>query len=196
MAGIYADDGSQNVTIVGGTITASAASTIADGADVAQGAKADSAWASGSGSIIALLKTIATWALNTTFNANGQALKAASAPVVQAALVLKTVSGTLTADTDVIAAVTSKRIKVVAYSIITTGTSANAAIFKSNGTSGTELWRVFLQAPAANSVFGANLATSLPSYLFATAAGEKLTLDVGNTDALHYSLTYTDDDAT
>jgi len=58
---------------------------------------------------------------------------------------IKTVSGTLTADTDVIAAVTSKRIKVIAYSVITTGVSANAAIFKSNGTTGTELWRLFLQ---------------------------------------------------
>jgi hypothetical protein len=33
--------------------------TVADGADVAQGAKADVAWASGSGSVIALLKNIA-----------------------------------------------------------------------------------------------------------------------------------------
>lgn len=195
MAGHYADDGSTNVTIVAGAGVTSA-STVADGADIALGAKADAAWVSGVGTVISLLKTIANWALNTTFNANGQALKANSAPVVQAALVLKTVSGTLTADTDVIAAVTSKRIKVVAYSIITTGTSANALIFKSNGTAGTELWRLFLQAPTASSVFGANLAMSLPSYLFATVAGEKLTIDVGNTDAVHYSITYTDDDAT
>jgi hypothetical protein len=109
---------------------------------------------------------------------------------------IKTVSGTLTTDTDVIAAVTSKRLKVIAYSVITTGVGANAAIFKSNGTTGTELWRLFLQAAAASSVFGANLATSAPSFLFATVAGEKLTLDVGNTDALHYSIAYFDDDAT
>jgi hypothetical protein len=108
---------------------------------------------------------------------------------------IKTVSGSLTADTDVIAAVTSKRIKVIAYSMISTGTGANAAIFKSNGTSGTELWRVILQAPAASSVFGANLSIPAPSFLFATAAGEKLTLDVGNTDTVHYSITYFDDDA-
>jgi hypothetical protein len=80
--------------------------------------------------------------------------------------------------------------------VITTGVSANAAIFKSNGTTGTELWRLFLQAPAASSVFGANLAIAAPSFLFATVAGEKLTLDVGNTDALHYSIAYFDDDAT
>ena len=109
---------------------------------------------------------------------------------------IKTVSGSLAADTDVIAAVTSKRIKVISYSIITTGINANAAIFKSNGTGGTELWRVILQAPAAASVYGANLAIAAPSFLFATVAGEKLTLDVGNADTVHYSIAYFDDDAT
>jgi len=109
---------------------------------------------------------------------------------------IKTVSGSLTADTDVIAAVATKRLKVIAYSIITTGVNANAAIFKSNGTAGTELWRIILQAPAASSVYGANLAIEAPSFLFATVAGEKLTLDVGNADTLHYSIAYFDDDAT
>lgn len=42
--------------VAGGTTAA----TIADGADVAEGAKADSAWVSGSGSVIAILKNIAT----------------------------------------------------------------------------------------------------------------------------------------
>ena len=37
----------------------STAATIADGADVAEGAKADAAWTSGSGSVIAILKNIA-----------------------------------------------------------------------------------------------------------------------------------------
>ena len=108
---------------------------------------------------------------------------------------LKTASGTLTADTDVVAAVVGKRIKVYAYSLITTGVNANARIFKSNGTSGTELWRVILQAPAASSLFGANLAVTPPAFIFATAAGEKLTLDVGDTDPIHYSIAYWDDDA-
>lgn len=108
---------------------------------------------------------------------------------------IKTVSGTLTADTDVIAAVTSKRIKVIAYSIFTTGTNANAMIFKSNGTGGTELWRLILQSQAS-AIFGANLAIPAPSFLFATVAGEKLTLDVGNGDTIHYSIAYFDDDAT
>lgn len=108
---------------------------------------------------------------------------------------MKTASGTLTSDTDVIAAVSSKRIKVYAMNIFTVGTNANAAIFKSNGTSGTELWRFLLQGAAA-SPMGLALAVSPPGFLFATVAGEKLTLDVGNADTLHYSLSYWDDDAT
>lgn len=110
----------------------------------------------------------------------------------------KTASGTLTADTDVVAAVTSKRIKVYALSLTTVGTNANAAIWKSNGTGGTELWRTLLQG-ASGSPMGERLATSPGvdgAFLFATVAGEKLTLDVGNGDTLHYSLSYWDDDAT
>jgi hypothetical protein len=107
---------------------------------------------------------------------------------------IKTVSGSLTADTDVIAAVTSKRIKVIAYRMTNTGTSANAAIFKSNGTGGTEVWREFLQG-ASGAPMGVQMTMPAPSWIFATAAGEKLTLDVGNTDTVHYSITYFDDDA-
>jgi len=36
--------------------------TIADGADVAEGARADAAWVSGSGSVVSLLKNVATTA--------------------------------------------------------------------------------------------------------------------------------------
>ncbi len=101
----------------------------------------------------------------------------------------------ITADTDVIAAVTSKRIKVIAYALFTTGTTASTLAFKSNGTGGTLLANVMLQSQAS-AIFGANLAVPAPSFLFATAAGEKLTLDVGNTDPITGFLTYFDDDAT
>lgn len=108
---------------------------------------------------------------------------------------IKTVSGSLTADTDVIALVSSKRLKVIAYSLISVGTNANTVIFKSNGTSGTELWRVLLQSSTAIAA-GANLAIAAPSFLFATVAGEKLTMDVSQSDTVHYSITYFDDDTT
>lgn len=108
---------------------------------------------------------------------------------------LKTVSGSFTADTDVIAAVTSKRLKIYALSVFTFGTSATTITWKSNGTSGTELWRTTVQA-LASTRDGANIATSVPSWLFATVAGEKLTADTNTSDTISYSLSYWDDDAT
>lgn len=108
---------------------------------------------------------------------------------------LKTYSATISADTDVIAAVSSKRIKVFAYSIINIDNTADTVIFKSNGTGGTELWRVYLRGPDANTPYGANLATACPSFLFATVAGEKLTVDVSAAATLHISIAYWDDDA-
>lgn len=101
----------------------------------------------------------------------------------------------ITVDTDVVAAVSTKRIKVIAYALFTTGTSASTLAFKSNGAGGTLLANVMLQSQAS-AIFGANLAVPAPSFLFATAAGEKLTLDVGNTDPITGFITYFDDDAT
>ena len=108
---------------------------------------------------------------------------------------LKTVSGSLTSDTDVIAAVASKRLKVYAYSLITTDNTGTTVMFKSNGTGGTELWRVYLKGPDANTPFGANLSVAAPTFLFATVAGEKLTADVSSGATVHYSIAYCDDDA-
>ena len=105
----------------------------------------------------------------------------------------KTASGTLTADTDIVAAVSTKRIKVVAYSLTSSGINANTVIFKSNGAAGTEIWRLLMQS-SANISSGANLASNGPFPLFATVAGEKLTIDVNQTDAIHYSISYFDDD--
>ena len=115
--------------------------------------------------------------------------------VITTGKTLKVTTGSTTADTDIISAVSSKRLKVFAYSFFTFGTSASTLLLKSNGTSGTEVWRLCLQSVSAQ-VMGANLATSVPSFLFATDAGEKLTLDVGNSDTINYSLSYWDDDAT
>lgn len=107
---------------------------------------------------------------------------------------IKTVSGTFTSDTDVVAAVGGKRIKVIAVSLFTFGTSATTVIWKSNGTGGTELSRDCLQS-IASQVFGIKVALSCPSFLFATVSGEKLTADTNTGDTIHYTLTYFDDDA-
>jgi len=106
---------------------------------------------------------------------------------------LKTVTGTVSTDTDIVAAVASKRIKVVAFSLISSSATANTITFQSNATDA--LWTVPLQS-IADTMAGANLSVSPPSFLFATAAGEKLTLDVSVAVNITYSVTYFDDDAT
>lgn len=108
----------------------------------------------------------------------------------------KTFSGTLTADTDVIAAVASKRLKVNALYLRVITNTEQILIAKSNGTGGTELWRAYLRGSAANVPDGNNLAVPCPDFLFATVAGEKLTFDVSSAAAVHYSGSYWDDDAT
>lgn len=108
---------------------------------------------------------------------------------------IKSVAVNITADTDIVAAVATKRIKVIAYSLTSIGTNQDIIIFKSNGVAGTELGRIVLQG-ATNQPYGANHAIAAPSFLFATAAGEKLTLDVNQTDGIMGFITYFDDDAT
>lgn len=106
----------------------------------------------------------------------------------------KTVTGTVSVDTDIVAAVAGRRIKVFAYALFSGSTTLNTITFQSNAAGG--LWTVPLQAPAANSIFGANLATPGPLPLFATDAGKKLTLDVSAAVNVTYSIAYWDDDPT
>ena len=105
---------------------------------------------------------------------------------------IKTVTGTVATDTDIVAAVSSKRIKVIAYSLISASATSNTITFQSNAS--TALWTVPLQA-LASTIVGANLSISAPSFLFATTAGEKLTLDVSAAVNVTYSVSYFDDDA-
>lgn len=148
----------------------------ADGANTAIGATTDAAATSSTDpwSLVALLKGI--WSKLATVKT------------------IKTVSGSLAADTDVITAVANKRLKIIAYSLTSQGTNQNTIIFKSNGVGGTELWRLSLQA-VAGATTGANLSIKSPDFIFATVAGEKLTMDVSQVDTIHYSITYFDDDA-
>ncbi len=107
---------------------------------------------------------------------------------------IKNYTGSISATTDIVAAVTSKMIKVFAYALFTTSTTAVTAKFQNDATN--DRWTVPLQAPAANSFFGANLSISPPDYLFATAAGKKLTLNLSTGQAVIVSISYWDDDAT
>lgn len=110
---------------------------------------------------------------------------------------LKTVSSNLSANANVIAIVSSKRLKVYALTVVDAGVSAlpNLIIFKSGGNAGSELWRTFLQSNT-NAPMGYAQSVTPPAFLFGTVAGEALTVVPNQSDNLHYSIAYWDDDAT
>jgi hypothetical protein len=101
---------------------------------------------------------------------------------------LKTATGTFSTsgDHNIIAAVAGKKLRVVSYSITTTGTTAMVCTFKS-GT--TELWKLILQAPSGAAV-GANLSTQAPYHLFETGAGVALNLNTDQAQQVAWSVTY------
>lgn len=102
----------------------------------------------------------------------------------------KSASGTAASsgNNTLIAAVTSKKIKVVAFSLTTTASTATTCIFQS-GAGGTELWRVILLPPTGG-MAGANLATALPSWLFETAVTTLLNLNLSAANTIHWSVSY------
>jgi len=85
----------------------------------------------------------------------------------------------------------TNRLKIHAFSLSTTSTTAVICIFQS-GASGTELWRVILQAPSGVST-GANLAITPPAWLFATASATLLNLNLDSSQTIHYSVSYVDE---
>lgn len=101
-----------------------------------------------------------------------------------------TASGVSVSGNTIKAPVTSRLIKVYAFSITTTAQVGIAPRFTNgNGGSPTELWRVALQAPTQG-IAGANLAVTPPGYLFATASGETLSLVLDSASLVHYSVAY------
>ena len=93
-------------------------------------------------------------------------------------------------DNTLVAAGTN-RLKIYAFSISTPSTTAVTCIFQS-GASGTELWRVVLQAPASVTT-GANLAVSPPAWLFATSSATLLNLNLSSGQTVHWSCSYFDE---
>lgn len=85
----------------------------------------------------------------------------------------------------------TNKLKVFAFSLSTTITTAMTCIFQS-GAGGTELWRVILQAPTSIST-GANLSVAVPGYLFSTAAATLLNLNLSSANAVHWSVSYFDE---
>lgn len=156
------------------------ATTIADGADVAQGAKADAAWSgAGDATVVSALKTVATAALDaSTINVaqDTAALKnGATSLTPKFAAISSTGSG------DTVALVASKKIRVVSMFLVVAG--ATTVKFQSGGAT---------DKTGAMS-FAANGGISLPfnpTGWFETAAGEKLNHVLGSAVAIAGGLTY------
>ncbi len=85
----------------------------------------------------------------------------------------------------------TNKLKIFAFSLTTTSTTSVTCIFQS-GASGTELWRVVLQAPTGVNV-GANLAVAVPGYLFTTASATLLNLNLSGAQTVHWSVAYFDE---
>ena len=96
-----------------------------------------------------------------------------------------------TSGNNTLVAAGTNKLKVYAFSLSTTSTTAVTCIFQS-GASGTELWRVVLQAPSSVST-GANLTVTPPAYLFATAAATLLNLNLSAAQTVHWSVSYFDE---
>ena len=88
---------------------------------------------------------------------------------------LSTSSGTTTLTNTTLFLGGANKNKCYAFSLTTTSTTGVICLF-TDGVSGTELWRVLLQAPSgANS--GANLSVAPPAFLFATSSNGTLNLN-------------------
>lgn len=106
----------------------------------------------------------------------------------------KTVTGTISATTTIISAVTSKRLKVYAVSMTMTSSSVVTVTMK-DGASGTALATYVLQSPGSVTT-GVATAVSIPSFLFATTAGNLLEMSMSAAVSVTYNVSYWDDDAT
>lgn len=107
---------------------------------------------------------------------------------------LKSVAGSASSNTAVIAAVASKRIKVVAFECYTAYSAGAIVPILTDGNGGTTLWNRLLQA-ISGAISGAVAAVGAPSFLLGTAAGNALYLNP-NGQTVYYNITYFADDAT
>jgi len=99
-------------------------------------------------------------------------------------------SGVSVSGVTLVAPEASRNIKVYAFSLTTTAQVHNQVRFTNGaGTTPTTFWQLALQAPSAG-IAGANLAVSPPAYLFATGAGNTLSLLKDTASLVHYSISY------
>jgi len=99
-----------------------------------------------------------------------------------------------TGDTDLVAAVTGKRIKFYSRAFTTQSTSAVTVILKSK-TTGTVLFKATFQAISGSTSGISGDSVTPPAFLGATVAGEALTINLSGNIAVDYSISYWADDS-
>lgn len=105
-----------------------------------------------------------------------------------------TVCGSASSNTAIIAAVTSKRIKVVAVSLRTSYSAGAIVPLLTDGNGGTTIYQDLEQA-ISGAVSGCVQAIGGPYWICATSAGNALYLNP-NGQTVYYSISYFADDAT
>lgn len=96
-------------------------------------------------------------------------------------------------DTTIINPVATKRLKVYAYSLISTSSVYVTYAFKDSEALGTMMWHIPLQAQNW-SISGANLSVTPPAFLFGTSPGGTLILNASAQGSAYYSVAYYDND--
>ena len=104
-----------------------------------------------------------------------------------------TKTGSASATFTVVAAVSSKRIKVYSLSLLTASTTAVTVTFK-DGAAGTAIATYPLQAISGTN-FGIAEGVSIPSFLFASSAGVLLEMSFSAAQSVTYNVRYFADDA-
>lgn len=137
-----------------------------------------------------------TWTVQPGNTANTTAWKvdgsAVTQPISMAAKTIVSKSGSAsTSGNNTIVAAGTNKLKVFAFSLSTSSTTALTVKFQ-DGASGTDLWSVILQAPASVTT-GANLAISPPNWLFNTSAATLLNLNLSSANAVQWSVSYFDE---
>lgn len=146
-----------------------------------------------SGTLTTLTNQTQEGGVNISLNAG--AVDTGTRRIVQANGAGKTIlsltgSASASGNNTIVAAGTNK-LKVFAFSLSTSSTTAITVKFQS-GTGGTDLWSVVLQAPTSVTT-GANLAVSPPAWLFATASATLLNLNISAAQAVQWSVSYFDE---
>ena len=126
----------------------------------------------------------------------GDTLRTVSATTPLPVTVPKTIltkTGAASATFTIVAAVASKRIKVIGLSLITSSTTAVTITFK-DGAAGTALATYPMQAISGTN-FGVVENVPIPSFLFGTSAATLLEMSFSGAISVTYNLRYHSDDS-